>query len=71
LFRKPDDYDAFLRIVDLVQQRIPLPVICFCLMPNHWHLVLRPESDGDLSGFMKLLQVGKESGTGPIDSSDR
>jgi putative transposase len=75
LFRKPDDYDAFLRIVDHVQQRIPLAVICFCLMPNHWHLVLRPESDGDLSRFMKLLQVTHAqrhhahchtAGTGPV-----
>jgi putative transposase len=27
----------------------------FCLMPNHWHLVLWPEADGELSLFMSWL----------------
>src|SRR6185503_7630558 len=26
-------------------------------MPNHWHLVLRPAGDGDLSNFMRWLTV--------------
>jgi putative transposase len=26
-------------------------------MPNHWHLVLRPEADGDLGRFMQRLTV--------------
>jgi REP-associated tyrosine transposase len=30
--------------------------ICgFCLMPNHWHLVLWPEADGDLARFMQRV----------------
>jgi putative transposase len=75
LFRKEEDYAAFLRIVDDVQQRIPVPVICFCLMPNHWHLVLRPRKAGQLSEFMRLVQVThaqryharyKTVGTGPL-----
>ncbi len=75
LFRKPEDFDAFLRVVDHVQERVAVPVVCFCLMSNHWHLVLRPRRDGELSEFMRLLQVTHAqrhhahhhtSGTGPL-----
>ena len=32
-----------------------MPVQAYCLMPNHFHLVLRPRADGDLSRFMQWL----------------
>ena len=75
LFLKDDDYAAFLRTMDQVQTRLAMPVIAFCLMPNHWHLVLRPTKDGELSEFMRLLQVTHTqrhhahyhtAGTGPL-----
>jgi len=31
--------------------------ISYCLMPNHWHLVLWPRNDGDLSAFMYWLTM--------------
>jgi putative transposase len=31
------------------------PFEFYCLLPNHWHFVLWPEHDGDLSAFMQLL----------------
>ncbi len=32
--------------------------ICsYCVMPNHWHLVLWPERDGELAAFMQRLTV--------------
>ena len=33
--------------------RTPLELFCYCLMRNHWHLVLRPAADGDLSDFLR------------------
>ena len=27
-------------------------IIAYCLMPNHWHLLLWPAQDGDLSNFL-------------------
>ena len=30
-------------------------VLAYCLMPNHFHLVLRPHADGDLSRWMQWL----------------
>ena len=30
-------------------------VLSYCLLPNHWHLVLWPLNDGDLARFMQRL----------------
>ena len=30
-------------------------ICAYCLMPNHWHLALWPEHDGDLSAFMQQM----------------
>jgi len=34
---------------------IEMPVFGYCLMPNHFHLVVRPREDGDLSRWMQWL----------------
>ena len=33
----------------------PLSVIAYCLMPNHYHFLLRPEVDGTLPRFIQRL----------------
>lgn len=33
-------------------------ILAFCLMPNHYHLLLRPRFDGAVSVFMKRLNMG-------------
>jgi putative transposase len=57
LFRKPGDYDAFVELLRRVHERRPVSILGYCLMPNHWHLVLGPKHDGDLSSFMLRLQT--------------
>ena len=52
LFEAPEDYDACLRTLVQAQRRIPVNVLAYCLMPNHFHLVLQPTQDGHLSRFM-------------------
>lgn len=37
---------------DEVQERIPMRILAWCVMPNHWHLLLWPFQDGDLSKYM-------------------
>src|SRR5438093_1473819 len=75
LFRKPADYQAFETVVAQVHGRLPCRLLCYCLMPNHWHLVLWPTEDGELSEFMRLLTVTHtqrwhahyhSAGTGPL-----
>lgn len=46
LFDAPEDYDACLRTLVEAQRRVPVSILAYCLMPNHFHLVLRPQQDG-------------------------
>ena len=55
VFRKPEDYRAFLRLLKQSSERLPMRLLTYCLMPNHFHLVLWPKADGDLSRWMQWL----------------
>jgi putative transposase len=55
VFHKPADYDAFVDAMAESNRRLPLALLGYCLMPNHFHLVLRPKDDGDLGRWMRGL----------------
>ena len=56
LFHKPADYDAFVALLAGVKAAVPgVSLLAYCMMPNHWHLVLLPRRDGQLSRFMQRL----------------
>ncbi len=55
IFHKPADYASFLKVLAQAQQRTPIDILAYCLMPNHWHLVLRPHGGDDLPRFMAWL----------------
>ncbi len=55
IFDDDGDYAAFERILEETVENQPMRICAYCLMPNHWHLVLWPESDGDLAAFMHRL----------------
>ncbi len=55
IFHKPRDYDAFIKLLGDGLERIPCRLLGLCLMPNHWHLVLWPHADGDLSRLMAWI----------------
>ena len=57
IFHKDADYEAFERILGEAKERYDMRVLAYCLMPNHWHLVLWPRHDGDLSRFMGWLTL--------------
>jgi putative transposase len=57
VFHKRDDYAAFLKLLRLAVERLPMRLLAFCLMPNHFHLVLWPHEDGDLGRFMQWLMT--------------
>ena len=57
LFETPEDYSAFLRVVDETWQIVPLPIFAMVAMPNHWHFVVRPTTDEQLSEFFRRLTV--------------
>ena len=55
LFEKPTDFEAFLRVLAETLEKFPMRILSFVLMPNHWHFVLWPEHDGELSTFCRRL----------------
>jgi putative transposase len=55
IFRKPEDYLAFARLMIDAKKRADVEIFGFCLMPNHWHLVLRPRRDHDLATYFSWL----------------
>jgi putative transposase len=56
LFHKPADYAAFVNLLAAAAERIPdMRLLGYCLMPNHWHLVLWPRKDGQISAYMRWL----------------
>lgn len=59
LFEKAGDYEAFERVLALAQGRAPLPIFSDILMPNHWHFVVRPETDTQVTVASRLSRLGK------------
>jgi putative transposase len=56
LFYTDKDYLAFLQVLLEAHRRFPgVQILALCVMPNHWHLVLLPGEDGELSRFMRWL----------------
>jgi putative transposase len=55
VFHKPADYDAFVDTLAEARQRLPVDLFSYCLMPNHFHLVIRPRADGELGLWMRWL----------------
>jgi len=40
VFHKDGDYRTFVELIGLACQRIPMRVLAYCVMPNHFHLAL-------------------------------
>ena len=57
IFWKPADYEAFENVLQEAGERVPIRLLCYWIMPNHWHLVLGPRGDEDLSEYMRWLTV--------------
>jgi putative transposase len=55
LFETADDYGAFIGLLDECLNRFDVALFAYCLMQNHWHLLLSPRMDGALSTFMHWL----------------
>src|SRR3989304_4488952 len=57
IFEKPSDFEAFERVLGEAHARVAMRILAYCIMPNHWHLVLWPRRDGELSEFMAWLTL--------------
>ena len=61
IFEKDGDYEAFERVLSQAVDRTEMRLLSYCVMPNHWHLVVWPKHDDQLSKFTEWAK--KVSGT--------
>ena len=57
VFHKAEDYLAFVNLMRKSNERLPMRLVGHCLMTNHFHLMLWPFEDGDLSRWMQWLMT--------------
>ena len=57
LFDKPDGFAAFERIMVAAMRRSPIRLLAYCLMPDHWYMVLSPKKDGEMTEFLRWLTL--------------
>lgn len=51
LFAAPSAYEDFLAILGKARERCGLRLLAYCLMPNHWHLLVWPRTGTDVPSF--------------------
>jgi len=55
VFHEAADYDQFLALLYRAQERLRVPILSACLMPNHLHLVVRPAGADDLAQWAQWV----------------
>ena len=51
IFDKAEDYEAFERVLEEAVDRTKTRLLAYCVMPTHWHMVVWPREDDELSRF--------------------
>jgi putative transposase len=56
LFESDEEYREFENILDEAKSDVvDMRILAYCLMPNHFHLILFPREDQDLTRFMRWV----------------
>ncbi len=63
IFAKEEDYAAFEGVMKETVARKPMRILGYLIMPNHWHLVLWPERDGELELLQTAVKRGRPFGS--------
>jgi len=57
VFQKNKDYEVFISLMSDAKIRYDVKILAYCLMPNHFHIVLMPHRSADLSKWMQWLMT--------------
>ena len=57
IFFNEDDFAMFESILEDACEEYDMRMLAYCLMPNHFHLVVYPHKDGELQKFMQWLTL--------------
>ena len=55
MLEKQEDYEAFERVLEETVSRVPLPIISYSDMPNHWHFVVHPKTKTQVTEFFRWM----------------
>lgn len=55
LFEDHRDYQLLLEVLVAAEEKCPMRLLEYCVMRNHFHLLLWPERDGDLTRYMRWI----------------
>ncbi len=58
IFLDHRDYTKFLDRTKENAEKYAIEVLCYCLMPNHYHFLLKQTSKASIASFMNALQLG-------------
>lgn len=57
ILKKDADYKRFEKVLEEAKERTDMRILAYCVMPNHWHLVIQPRTDGDIAKFVGWLTL--------------
>jgi len=57
IFRNDEDFIAFEKVLAQAVERSQTRLLAYCVLPNHWHLLVWPRKDGKLSRFTGWLTL--------------
>jgi len=55
IFNTDDDYKHFEKLLQDGKDMVDMRIVAYCIMPNHWHLILHPKRDGDMGEYMRWV----------------
>jgi putative transposase len=55
IFHKDQDFRSFVELIKESKKRYPIDIFAYCLMPNHFHFVLKPDQPNHLSQWIQWL----------------
>jgi len=58
IFQNHRDYTKFIERIKESAKKYSVDVLCYCLMPNHYHLLLKQRSEISIATFMNAIQLG-------------
>ncbi|MBI4655474.1 MAG: transposase [Elusimicrobia bacterium] len=57
VFHKDLDYEVFVNLMKESKSQYPVQIFAYCLMPNHFHILLKPNKAEELSKWMQWLMT--------------
>jgi putative transposase len=57
VFHKNGDYQSFIELLQHARNKFPVKLHAWCLMPNHFHLLVQPDQADQLNKLMQWLMT--------------